>query len=84
MDDIDREKRKEGREKMKAEVTEDVNDIIGNIFGRPKPMKRGFWGWTFTILKIIGIILLIIIILDIILGSFWLLRFFLKGLFGFG
>ena len=62
MDDIDREKHKEGREKMKIEVTEDVNDIIGNIFGRPKPKrKKDFWGWMFGILKIIGIILLIII-----------------------
>jgi hypothetical protein len=85
MDDIDREKHKEGREKMKLEVTEDVNDIIGNIFGRTKPKrKRSFWNWIFTILKIIGVIFVILVLADIILGSIWLLKFFLKGLFGIG
>ena len=86
MDDIDREKHKEGREKMKLEVTEDVNSILGNVFGRPKPKRRkgSFWDWFFGVLKILGIILLIIILVDIILGSIWLLKFFLKSLFGIG
>jgi len=85
MDDIDREKHREGREKMKMEVTEDVNDIIGNIFGRPKPKRRrGFWIWFLLILKIIGVIFLLILAADLVLGSVWLLKFFLKGLFGIG
>ena len=86
MDDIDREKHREGREKMKVEVTEDVNDIIGNIFGRPKPKRKkgSFWGWIFGVLKIIGVIFLLVIAADIVLGSVWLLKFFLKGLFGIG
>ena len=85
MDDIDREKQKEGRERMKAEVSEDVNDILGNIFGKKKPRRsKGFWGWIITILKIIGIAFLIIIAVDIVLGSIWLLLFFIKSFFGVG
>jgi hypothetical protein len=84
MDDIDREKHKEGREKMKSEMTEDVNDIIGNIFGRQKPKKRSLWNWIFTLLKIIGVIFLIVLLADLVLGSVWLLKFFLKSLFGIG
>ena len=85
MDDIDKEKHKEGRERMKIEVTEDVNSILGNVFGRSKPKRRkGFWDWFFSVLKIIGVIFLLIITADIVLGSIWLLKFFLKGLFGIG
>jgi hypothetical protein len=86
MDDIDREKHKENREKMRLEVTEDVNNILGGIFGRPrsKRYKRSLLDWIFFILKVIGIILSIIIIADVILGSVWLLKFFLKSLFGIG
>lgn len=86
MDDIDREKHKEGRERMRVEVTEDVNSILGNVFGRPKPKRRkgSFWGWVFGVMKILGAILIMIVIADIILGSIWLFKFFLKGLFGIG
>jgi len=85
MDDIDREKHREGREKMKSEMTEDVNDIIGNIFGRPKPKRRrGIIDLIFFILKVIGVIFLIILVADLVLGSVWLLKFFLKSLFGIG
>lgn len=85
MDDIDREKHKEGREKMKAEVTEDVNDILGNIFGRPKARRRKtFLGYFLGVLKWLGIIFLLLVVINFILGNIWLLRFFIKSLFGIG
>jgi hypothetical protein len=85
MDDIDREKHKESREKMRVEVSEDVNNIIGNVFGRPKPKRRSsFWSILFFILKVIGGLFLLVLLADIVLGSVWLLKFFLKGLFGIG
>ena len=85
MDDIDREKHKESREKMKVEVSEDVTSIIGNIFGKPKPKRKNiFLKWIYRILMFIGVVFLLIIIADILLGSIWLLKFFLKSLFGIG
>jgi len=85
MDDIDKEKHKQSRERMRVEVSEDVNNILGNVFGRPKPKKGNrFMKWIWRIFIFIGIILLLIIVADIILGSVWLLKFFLKSLFGIG
>ena len=85
MSDIDEEKRKENRDKFKTEISEDINDVIGNVFGKPKIKKRRTWvDRIFDVLKILGIILLIIILIDIILGSVWLLKFFIKSLFGIG
>lgn len=84
MDDIDQEKRKEGRDKMKREVVEDVNDILGNIFGKPKKTKKNVVDRIFDVLKILGIIILIMIVVNLVLGNIWLLRFFFKSLFGIG
>lgn len=81
MDDIDREKHNEDRNKMKTEISEDINDIFGNVFGRRIKRKKSFFGRVFDVLKIIGLIFLIIIILDVVLGSVWLLKFFIKSLF---
>lgn len=80
MDDIERDKHREKRDKIKQEITEDVNDVIGNIFGKPKKNKNPIM----TILKIAGIFILVIILINLILGNIWLLRFFLKSLFGVG
>lgn len=85
MDDIEREKHDEKRTKMKQEISEDINDVIGNVFGKPKIKSRKTWvDRIFDVLKVLGIILLIIIVIDIIFGSIWLLKFFLKSLFGIG
>jgi len=85
MDDIEERKRKENKEKMKIEISEDINDVLGNVFGKPKIKRKKTWiDRIFDVLKILGIILLIIIILNVILGSVWLLKFFIKNLFGMG
>lgn len=85
MDDIEERKRKESREKMKIEISEDINDVIGNVFGKPTVKRKKTWiDWLFNILKAIGIIVLLIILADIVLGSVWLLKFLLKSLFGLG
>lgn len=84
MDDIDKEKHKESRDKMKKEVIEDVNEIIGGIFGKPKKNKKNIIDKIFGVLKIIGIIVLIMIVINLVLGNVWLLKFFLKSLFGIG
>jgi hypothetical protein len=85
MDDIDREKHKESREKMRTEVSEDVNNILGNVFGKSKPKRRtSFWSIIWWFIKVIGVLFILILAADIVLGSVWLLKFFLKGLFGIG
>lgn len=84
MDDIERDKHNEDRNKMKREVTEDVNDILGNIFGRPKRTRKSWLDRVFNILKLLGILVLIMIVINLVLGNIWLLRFFLKSLFGIG
>lgn len=85
MDDIDENRRQENREKMKTEISEDINDVIGNVLGKPKIKTNKTWiDRVFDVLKVLGIILLVIIAVDIILGSIWLLRFFIKNLFGVG
>lgn len=80
IDDIEREKHDENREKIKTEISEDINDVIGKVFRKPK--KRKTWiDRVFSILKILGLMLVIVIIIDIVLGSVWLLKFLVKSLF---
>ena len=82
IDDIEREKHEEKREKVKSEISEDINDVIGNVFGKPKIKRKKTWfNRVFDVLKILGLILLVIIVIDIVLGSIWLLKFLMKSLF---
>ena len=81
IEDIEKEKHDEDRANVRNEISEDINEVIGNIFGKPKKRKRGFLGWAWFFIKIIAIIILIIIIADIILGSIWLLKFLIQNLF---
>ena len=82
MDDIEREKQKENRIKMRDEISEDINEVIGNVFGKPeKKKKKGFFSWIWFFIKILGGLFLIVILADILLGSVWLLKFFAKSLF---
>jgi hypothetical protein len=78
LDDIEREKNKENREKIKNEISEDINDVLGNVFGKQKKEKPGILGW---ILRILIFAILGLIIADIILGSVWMFKFLVKDLF---
>lgn len=82
LDDIEREKDKERREKMKRDISEDINDVIGNVFGKPKTVRRkGPMDMLFLLLKIFGILILVMIFINLILGNIWLLKFFIKDFF---
>ncbi len=78
MDDIEREKHNENREKVRREVSEDINVVLGNVLGNAKKEKIGFFGW---IARGLIFIILGLILIDIVLGSVWLLKFFVKDLF---
>jgi hypothetical protein len=80
IEDIEREKHKEERDSMKREVTEDINDIIGNVFRKPKKKKDVLY-YIFLLMKIFGVLILLMIIINLILGNIWLLKFFIKDLF---
>ena len=85
MDDIEERKRKENKEKMKIEISEDINDVLGNVFGKPKIKRKKTWiDRIFDLLKVIGVIILVMIFINLILGNIWLLKFFIKSLFGIG
>ncbi|MBS3080011.1 hypothetical protein J4221_00915 [Candidatus Pacearchaeota archaeon] len=86
LEDIEREKSEEKREKLKRQITEDARDVIEGVFGGPKkpnykktPMDI-FW----VITKWIFFIILFVFFVNFILGNIWLLKFFIKDLFGIG
>jgi len=82
MDDIERDKNKEERVKMRKDISEDINEVIGNINilkKTPKKKKRGIFGW--IILTLLGLLLGVIVV-NFILGNIWLLKFLIKNLFG--
>ena len=74
LEDIEREKHEEKRDKL----INDVNYVIEGVFKKPKNQNENlFW----TIGKIFLFILLFIIIVNIILGNIWLLKFFWNEFF---
>jgi hypothetical protein len=81
IDDIEDRKRKESREKMKTEISDDISDVIGNVFRKPKIRKKTWFDMFLNLLKIIGVLMLLILFVNLILGNIWLLRFFIKSLF---
>ena len=80
MDDIEREKKKESRDKMRKDISEDINDVIENIniLKRPNKEKKTIWGW---LIRIIIFTVITILIVNFILGNIWLLKFLIKSLF---
>lgn len=83
LEDIERERQEEKREKFKRQITEDARDVIEGVLGGPKKPKIGgtfskiFWFVAKTILFILGLIILI----NFVLGNIWLLKFFIKEFF---
>jgi len=86
LDDIEREKAEEKREKFKRQITEDARDVIEGVFAPPKKTKNEklFSSIIWFIAKSLLILLIGIIVVNIILGNIWLLKFFMKEFFGVG
>lgn len=87
MDDILREREEQARDKFKENITDDIDDIMKDLFTRfkgenvkrKKERKKNEIIFI-KILKILGIISLGLLILNFIIGNIWLLRFFIKSL----
>ncbi len=85
LEDIEREKSEEKREKFKRQITEDAKDVIEGVFGGPKKSRGNkvisiFWG----VIKWLLILFLFIFFVNFIFGNIWLLKFFIKEFFGIG
>jgi antibiotic biosynthesis monooxygenase (ABM) superfamily enzyme len=84
LDDIERE----NREKFKKDITNDASEMVEGIlnnvedvFKRKKiarDKKRPLWK---KILLFLLILFLFVLVFDLLLGSVWLLKFFIKSLF---
>ena len=81
LEDIEREKAEEKREKFKLQITEDAKDVIEGVFGTPK-RKRNAMDIFWNVFKIIWILILLMITVNFILGNIWLLKFFAGEFFG--
>ncbi|MBS3092836.1 hypothetical protein J4466_05455 [Candidatus Pacearchaeota archaeon] len=80
IDDIDRKNKINQREQFRDDISEDVSYVINKVTGGDKEkQKKSFFK---RFLMILGIIILIIILINVILGNIWLLKFFIKELFG--
>ena len=77
IDDIERDKKREEN----REIAEDINSIIKGIFPR-KPSKPKVKKKRWKILKILGFLFLLIFMINLVLGSIWLLKFFITDLIG--
>lgn len=80
LEDIEREKSEEKREKFKKQITEDTKDVLERVFGKQRKEKTigdVFW----NIIKWILILVLIVTIINFIFGNIWLLKFFVKEFF---
>lgn len=80
IEDVERDKHNEDRERMKKEITEDINDVMGNIFKKKRNKKTPMY-YVFLLLKIILFVMLGVLVLNFVLGNIWLLKFFIKSLF---
>lgn len=78
LEDIEREKAQEKREKIKKDIVEDTRDIIEGVFAKPSDKKESIFS---KIVKIILLIVLLITFINLVLGNIWLLKFFIKEFF---
>ena len=75
LEDIDKKKHEEKREKL----TEDINQVMDGVFKKPKKNENSFIR---KIGKISLVVLLLMVIVNLILGNVWLLKFFWGKLLG--
>lgn len=87
IDDIERERANEAREKLKKNISQDINEVLTNVVKKrrdemdKRKKKRKWWVKLLLALLSLGLFLLV---LNFVLGNIWLLKFFLKDLFKIG
>ena len=84
LEDIEREKQEEKREKFKRQITEDARDVIEGVFGNGPKKKQPVLDVIWFIIKSVLLLILGMTMINLILGNIWLLKFFTKEFFGIG
>jgi hypothetical protein len=74
LEDIDRRKQEEKRDK----ITEDINHVVEGVLGGKKK-KESSMIWTVGKISL-GVVLLMVLV-NLILGNIWLLKFFWGEIF---
>ena len=74
LEDIEKSKHEEKTDK----ITEDINRVMDGVFKKPKKNKNSFIR---KIGKISLVVLLLMVIVNLVLGNVWLLKFFWSDLF---
>ena len=91
MNEIDKRRKIREKEKFKSEITDDIDDVMSDIFGRIDKKIQGkknekdktITGKIIKLFKFIGLIGLGILVLNFILFNIWLLKYFFNSLTGF-
>ena len=74
LDDIERDKKKEENKR----IAEDISGIIRDVFPPRKPkVKKKRW----IFIRLLGFLFLLIFMINLVLGSIWLLKTLIKSLF---
>ena len=81
IEDIERDKDREKRENFKNQISGDINDVINNVFSKPKKRKPNFIDYIIKAFKWIVFIFIGLTIINLILGNIWLFKFFIKEMF---
>ena len=76
IDDVERDKKIEEGELFKKKISGDIQDVFNDLFPKREKVEKGF-----SFIKWIGLSLLFLFLATFILGCFWLLKFFITGLF---
>jgi hypothetical protein len=74
LEDIDKRKSEEKRDR----ITDDINHVMEGVLGGKKK-KQSSWFWTVGKIALVGILLMVIV--NLILGNIWLLKFFWGEMF---
>jgi hypothetical protein len=69
MEDIEREKSNEKRDK----IVDDVNYVVEGVLGK---RSKGCGGWVWFVGKVLLGLAALVVIVNFVLGNVWLLRFF--------
>ena len=84
LDEVERERRLRDKEKAKDEISQDVQDVVSKImdgFEKTSVERKKKRGIISKIIIISLIITAFLLIADMLLGSVWLIKFFIKSLF---
>lgn len=75
-DEVTRDVEERKREAFKKMFVNEINEVVENIFPQREKVKKKF-----SILKWLGILFLVLLLLTLILGMIWLLKFFISNIF---